>query len=92
MILLVNKAVNLCLNISKAQYSILINPPAAVFNECFSTIMSCDRNVTMMWKRVQGDLTLKRPGGVESTPPLNIFRDNAAARNFFTAPLDDFLL
>ena len=34
----------------------------------------------------------KAGGGGESTPPLNIFCDNAAARNFFTAPLADFLL
>ena len=31
-------------------------------------------------------------GGVESTPPLDIFCDHSAARNFLTAPLADFLL
>ena len=31
-------------------------------------------------------------GGVESTPPLDIFRDHSAARIFLTAPLADFLL
>ena len=38
-------------------------------------------------------LTLKRPrGGGWINPPLNIFRDHSAARNFLTAPLTDFLL
>ena len=38
------------------------------------------------------DLTLKRPGGGWINPPLDIFRDHSAARNFLTAPLADFLL
>ena len=37
-------------------------------------------------------LTLKRPGGGWINPPLDIFRDHSAARNFLTAPLADFLL
>ena len=37
-------------------------------------------------------LTLKRPGGGLNQPPLDIFCDHSAARNFLTAPLADFLL